>query len=253
MDYSIRTGIVSYLNTRPLLYGIEHSPVIKHIELIQDYPSRIASQLVDGSIDLGLVPVAAIPRMKKSHIITDYCIGCNGPVASVCIFSEVPIEEVNELLLDYQSRTSVSLAKLLLKEYWRLDPKLVDTRNEYQSLIRGKTAGLLIGDRALAQRKISPFIYDLGEAWLQHTGLPFVFACWISNKKLPDEFIASFDEANRWGVQHIEEVIKKNPSTIFDLKKYYSTHISYILDSKKKEGLNLFLEKIQEVPATVTK
>lgn len=246
MDYRIRVGIVSYLNTRPLLYGIERSPVIRQIELIQDYPARIATQLVEGSIDLGLVPVAVIPRMKQSHIITDYCIGCSGPVASVCLFSEVPLEEVKEVLLDYQSRTSVALAKVLLKEYWQLNPKLTDTRSEYQSQIRGTTAGLLIGDRALAQRKISPYIYDLGEAWQKHTGLPFAFACWIANKKLPVDFISAFNEANKWGVNHIENVIQENPSDVFDLHKYYSSHINYLLDEQKREGLALFLNKIKE-------
>jgi len=236
---------VSYLNTRPLLYGIEHSPVLKRIELIRDYPARIASQLLDGSIDMGLVPVAVIPHMDESHIVTDYCIGCNGAVASVCIFSEMPLEEVDEVLLDYQSRTSVSLAKVLLKEYWNLHPKLVDTRSEYQSRIKGSTAGLLIGDRALAQRKVSPYIYDLGEAWQKLTDLPFVFACWISNKKLPDEFISAFNEANKWGIEHVEEVIKENSSGVFDLHTYYTSHISYFLNEEKQKGLNLFLEKIQ--------
>jgi chorismate dehydratase len=218
---------------------------MQQIELVQDYPAHIAAQLIDGSIDLGLVPVAALPRLEESHIITNYCIGCNGPVASVCLFSEVPLEEVEEVLLDYQSRTSAALAKLLLKEFWQLKPNLVDTRNEYQSQIRGKTAGLLIGDRALAQRKVSPYIYDLGEAWKKYTGLPFVFAAWVSNKKLPEEFVSSFNEANKSGLLHLEEVIQKNPSSLFDLKKYYTSHISYMLDEKKMQGLELFLEKIQ--------
>jgi len=244
---------VSYLNTRPLLYGIEHSPVLQSIDLLQDYPARIASQLLDGSIDMGLVPVAVIPRMKESYIVGDYCIGSNGAVASVCIFSEVPLEEAEEVLLDYQSRTSVTLAKLLLKEYWNLHPKLVDTGSEYQSQIRGKTAGLLIGDRALAQRKVSPYIYDLGEAWQKHTGLPFVFACWISNKKLPDEFVFAFNEANKWGLQHLEEVIQAYPSNVFDLHEYYSRHISYLLDKEKKKGLELFLEKIADVAVMAEK
>ena len=202
---------------------------------------------------MGLVPVAVIPRMKESHIVGDYCIGSNGAVASVCLFSEVPLQEVEEILLDYQSRTSVALAKLLLKEFWNVHPKLVDTRSEYQSQIRGKTAGLLIGDRALARRKGSPYIYDLGEAWQKHTGLPFVFACWISNKKLPDEFVSAFNEANRWGLQHIEEVIEAYPSDVFDLHKYYSSHISYFLDEGKKKGLDLFLEKIANVVVTAGK
>jgi len=240
-----RVGIVSYLNTRPLLYGIERSPIMEQIELIQDYPARIAGKLLDESIDVGLVPVAVIPRLKESHIITDYCIGCNGPVASVCLFSEVPLEEVKEVLLDYQSRTSVALARLLLREYWKQDPKLIDTRSEYQSKIKGTTAGLLIGDRALAQRKTSPYIYDLGEAWKNHTGMPFVFAAWVSNMKLPGKFIADFNIANKAGVSHIDEVIAANPSEIFDLKKYYTSHIQYVLDQEKREGLKLFLQKIK--------
>ncbi len=245
MEKNIRVGIVSYLNTRPLLYGIERSPIMEQIELIQDYPARIAAKLLDESIDVGLVPVAVIPRLKESHIITDYCIGCKGPVASVCLFSEVPLQEVEEVLLDYQSRTSVALTRLLLKEYWNLNPVLIDTRNEYQAQIKGTTAGLLIGDRALAQRTVSPYIYDLGEAWKNHTGLPFVFAAWVSNKKLSPSFVSLFNEANKLGVTHLADVIAANPSGDFDLQKYFTNHINYILDGEKKAGLKLFLQKIK--------
>lgn len=245
MEKLIRVGIVSYLNTRPLLYGIERSPLMEQIELVQDYPARIASQLLDGTIDVGLVPVTVISSLKEHHVVTDYCIGCNGPVASVCLFSDVPLEEVKEVLLDYQSRTSVALARLLLREYWKLDPNLIDTRTEYQLQIKGNRAGLLIGDRALAQRKHSPYVYDLGEAWKEYTGLPFVFAAWVSNKTLPEEFILQFNNANKLGVEHIDEVISANPSNIFDLKKYFTSHISYLLDEEKKRGLQLFLHKLE--------
>ena len=179
----IKVGIVNYLNTRPLLYGIDRSPVKDRIELDGDYPANLAKKLLSGEIDLGLVPVAVLPALKEYHIITDYCIGCDGPVASVCIFSDVPLEEATEVLMDYQSRTSVALANVLLREYWKLDVPRVDTRDDYRDRIKGRTAGLVIGDRALEQRRISPFIYDLGDAWKKHTGLPFVFAAWISNKK----------------------------------------------------------------------
>ena len=241
-----RVGIVSYLNTRPLLYGIQHSPVVEQIELVEDYPARIAGKLLEGSIDVGLVPVTVIPDLKESHIVTDYCIGCNGPVASVCLFSDVPLHEVKKVLLDYQSRTSVELTKLLLTEYWKLSPELIDTRNEYQSRIKGTTAGLLIGDRALAQRNVSPYIYDLGESWKNHTGLPFVFAAWVSNKKLDPAFISAFNDANKLGLLHIDEAIATSPSNIFDLKKYFTSHINYVLDNEKKQGLKLFLEKISK-------
>jgi len=244
MIHKIKVGAVSYLNTKPLVYGFQQGMMNNDIELIEDYPSSIAGMLLDNVIDIGLVPVAIIPRLKEHYIIGDYCIGTGGEVASVCLFSDVPIEQAEEVLLDYQSRTSVRLAKILLKEYWKINPRLIDTRSEYQDQIKGSTAGLLIGDRALAQRKVSPVIYDLGEAWINHTRLPFVFAAWVSNKKLSDEFLSDFNEANKYGVDHLKEVIATTRSEVFDLKKYYTSHISYSLDGKKREGLKLFLEKI---------
>ncbi len=89
--------------------------------------------LLENEIDVGLVPVAIIPEMKEHHIISDYCIGCDGEVASVCLFSEAPLREIKKILLDYQSRTSVELLKLLLKEYWKLNVELEQTEANYQS------------------------------------------------------------------------------------------------------------------------
>ena len=104
------------MNTKPLLYGIKRHPVINEIELTEDYPARIAQMLIDDEVDVGLIPVAATLRLKEWYINGDYCIGSNGTVASVWIFSEVPMEEIERVYLDYQSRTSVNLAKVLLKE-----------------------------------------------------------------------------------------------------------------------------------------
>ena len=238
----IKVGIVNYLNTKPLLYGIERAPVIDSIELIRDYPAHIAGFLLDGSIDLGLVPVAILPRLKEYHIVTDFCIGSDGPVASVCLFSDVPIEQVEEVLLDYQSRTSVALAKLLLRDYWKISPKLIDTKTDYRNRIKGKTAGLVIGDRSFEQRKVSPFIYDLGEVWKKFTGLPFVFAAWVSNKKLDEQFISDFNKANQDGVKNISSVVAGTDYPLFDLNKYYNQFINYNLDERKRMGLQKFLE-----------
>jgi chorismate dehydratase len=240
----IQTGIVKYLNTKPLLFGIEQSPVFSKMELIPGYPAEIARMLENGSIDLGLVPVAAIPHIKKGSIISDYCIGCNGPVASVCIFSDVPIEAVKQVLMDYQSRTSVQLAKILLRNYWKSDATFTDANPDFRDLIKGTTAGLVIGDRAFEQRKKSPFIYDLGEAWKAFTGLPFVFAAWVSNKELDKIFVQQFNSANRWGIQHIDDVVRQYPYELFNLQHYYNHCISYELDEEKKNGLKLFLEMI---------
>lgn len=237
----IKVGIVNYLNTKPLIFGIQHSPVAEQLLLIEDYPANVARMLMEGTIDVGLVPVSVVPHLQEHHIITGYCIGCTGPVASVAIFSEVAIDKVEKVLLDYQSRTSVALARILLKKYWQIEPELVDTKSDYRAAIKGTTAGVVIGDRALEQRKVSPYIYDLGEAWIHLTGLPFVFAAWVSNKPLPAGFIEAFEAANKLGLANIDKVVAGIPYNVFDLHKYYTEHISYELTSEKRKGLEKFL------------
>lgn len=241
----IKVAAVSYLNTRPLLYGITRHAILKKIELIEDYPAKIAQLLMEGKVDLGLIPVAVIPKLGEWHIITDYCIGSDGPVASVCIFSEVPVWEIEKVYLDYQSRTSVRLAQVLLKEFWKRDVEFINASGEdFRGEIKGTTAGVVIGDRALEQRAVSKYIYDLGEAWKLHTGLPFVFAAWVANKKLPHGFLKKFNEANAFGVAHIDKVVSELNYTFFDLNAYFKTCISYNLTEEKRKGLDLFLKKI---------
>ncbi len=203
MQRKLRVGAVSYLNTKPLIYGIEKGMIKNEADLLIDYPSKIASMLLEDEIDIGLVPVAIIPQMKEHHIISDYCIGSVGKVASVCLFSEVPLNEIETVLLDYQSRTSVALLKVLIKDFWKIKVVFENTSGNYQEKISGTTAGLVIGDRALQQRKVSSFIYDLGEEWEKFTGLPFVYAAWISNKKLEGHFIDEFNAANEVGLNDL--------------------------------------------------
>jgi len=215
---------------------------MEDMELIIDYPSRIADMLLRDEIDMGLIPVAVIPKMGVYYINGDCCIGSDGPVASVCLFSEVPLEKVEKVLLDYQSRTSVQLAKVLLREYWKKSPQLVDAGKDFREHIKGTTAGVVIGDRALEQRKISPYIYDLGEAWKNLTGLPFVFAAWVSNKPIDPVFIEKFDAANKAGLEHIDVVVKENPYTVFNLHDYFTKYLDYRLDGPKRKGLEKFLQ-----------
>lgn len=238
---------MSYLNARPLVYGLTHHPVINQIQLTEDYPAFVARQLVAGEVDMGLIPVAMIPKLPQSFIVADYCIGADGPVASVCLFSEVPMDQITHVYLDYQSRTSVNLARVLLREYWKKDVQFLDaTGEDFRDKIKGNTAGVVIGDRALEQRQCSPFIYDLAEAWIDHTGLPFVFAAWVANKPLPPDFVAAFNEANKWGLEQLEVVLQNINYPVYDLNKYFTQNISYLLDAEKRKGLALFLEKLRD-------
>ena len=246
MDRKIRVGAVSYLNTKPLIYGFERGMMQDKIDLVIDYPANIASALLKNEIDVGLVPVAIIPEMKEYYIISDYGIGANGDVASVCLFSDVPIKAIETVLLDYQSRTSVELIKILMKEFWKINPVIKNTSDGFSSLIQGTTAAVIIGDRALEQRTKSRYIYDLAGAWKQFTGLPFVFAAWVSNKPLPDNFIIEFNKANEYGLNNIDRIVQLNPYPMFDLKKYYTEYISYMFDIEKKNGMHKFIVYLKQ-------
>lgn len=228
-----------------MLYGIQRSSVLEEMELVIDYPAKIAEMLLRDEIDMGLVPVAIIPRLKEYYINGDVCIGSEGAVASVCIFGDVPIGEAETVLLDYQSRTSVALAKVLMREYWRVDPAIVDGGKDYRDQIKGRTLGVVIGDRALEQREKSPYIYDLGEAWKEMTGLPFVFAAWVSNKRLDAGFIDRFNAANRDGLSKIDEVVAENPYPVFDLHAYFTEYLNYELSEAKRQGLEKFLQYLK--------
>ncbi len=245
----IKVGAVSYLNTKPLIYGFEQGMMKDEIELVINYPSKIAEMLVNGSVDVGLVPVAVIPQMKEHYIVSRYCIGCDGEVGSVCLFSDVPLQKIERILLDYHSRTSIELLKILLNEYWKIDPLIEMTSDDYTRKIKGTTAGLVIGDKAFAQRKISLYIFDLGMEWKKYTSLPFVFAAWVSNRKKEESFIDSFNDANEMGLQNIDKIVAENPFQLFDLKAYFTSYINYSFDKSKEKAMALFLQKLNAVVA----
>ncbi len=238
--------MVSYLNTRPLLLGMEQSPFKERIELMKDYPAQIAQALLDDTIDIGLVPVAVMPLLKHPQLVSKYVIGTEGEVASVALFSQVPMDQIEKVYLDYQSRTSVQLVKLLFGQYWKKEVAFLTATEGYMDKISGTTAGVIIGDRALASLNLFEHIYDLGSAWKQYSGLPFVFAAWVANKPIPLDFMEAFDAANGYGLSHLEDVIALIPvnEQVYDLHKYYTENISYELTPEKREGLARFLETL---------
>src|SRR5262245_24497557 len=118
----IKVSAVSYLNSKPFIYGLEHSEVKNEIDLQLDVPSTCAAKLFEDKVDLGLVPVAVLPDLDEYHIITDYCIGADGEVGSVLLLSEVPLNEIKTILLDYQSMTSVVLVQILADKFWKIQP-----------------------------------------------------------------------------------------------------------------------------------
>jgi len=209
-----------------------------------EYPALIAKDLITNQVDVGLVPVAAIPEIPHARIISDYGIAADGKVASVCIFSQQPLDTITSVFLDYQSRTSVRLASLLLKKYWKQDVEFLSAPEDYIDRIKGSTAGVIIGDRALKALNRFEYVYDLSEHWKKFTGLPFIFAAWVANKDLPEDFIRRFNEANNLGLNHLDAVIAENPYPVYDLNKYYRENIHFLLDEEKHKGLHRFLSEI---------
>ena len=241
--------MVSYFNTQPLLLGIEKADFLSKIELVKDYPAKIAQALIDGQIDIGLVPVAITPLLSNPQLVSDFCIGTKSKVASVAIFSKVPMEQITSIYLDYQSRTSVQLARILLKEFWKKDIQFLQAEEGYIQKIGETAAGVIIGDRALANLTEFEYVYDLGEAWMAYTGLPFVFAAWMSNQPIPEDFRTLFNNANAYGVEHIEEVLNQLPvrTHSYDMETYYTKNIEYRLTDTMQQGMQLFLEKVKQL------
>jgi len=247
-DRPLRITAVSYLNTKPLLYGLLNHPIARQIDLQLDIPSVCAEKLETGQVDLGLIPVAAIPNLSSPYLVSDYCIGSEGAVKTVGIYADVPLDQLDTLYLDFHSRTSVALTKLLLRDHWALTPVILPAEEGFIERIGGPTGALVIGDRTIGLEEKHTYFYDLGQAWKDHTGLPFVFAAWISNRPLDPTFVAAFNEALAQGVAKVPELmyLLPSPDPSFDLEAYYTRHISYDLNYPKRLAMSRFLCEVSD-------
>jgi chorismate dehydratase len=246
----IRISAVSYLNTKPFVYGLQHSDLMNRIDLSLDIPSLCASKLSSDLADIGLIPVAAIADVPDARIISNYCIASSGKVRTVVLLSNVPLSEIKTVLLDYQSRTSVQLVRVLAKNYWKIDPLWEKAQPGYiESDINPATALVVIGDRVFEAEKKFRYCYDLGEAWKDFTGYDFVFACWIANKPIDVDFVSDFGEALAEGLCHMEDVIDECEKIYpdYQLNEYFYKNISFAFDESKRKGLELFLKLNDEI------
>jgi chorismate dehydratase len=243
---NIKISAVSYTNTKPFLYGLQHTDIINQIDLSLDMPADCAQKLIDDKVDIGLIPVAATLSMPHWEIVSDYCIGAVGAVNSVFIFSNCPIGEVTTLQLDPESRSSNNLARVLLKNFWKISPELVVNAPDYSVDQNATTAFVQIGDRTFGKKDQFKYVYDLSEEWQKFTGLPFVFAAWIANKPIPQDFIAEFNKALKIGLDQRAELLKELPTRPdFDLEDYLMHKLDFNLTEDKRKALYLFLDYIK--------
>jgi chorismate dehydratase len=246
----IRISLISYLNTLPFAYGITKSEYILANSIIEyDYPSKCLEKLMNNDADIGIIPLAGLYYLSNYYIISDYVIGTNNKMPSVLLSSQVPLNEIKEIYLDYQSRTSVNLVKILAKEFWQIRPEWIHASYGYEEKIKDNTAGVIIGDRALLLSKNYHYNYDLAGEWKKFTSFPFVFAAWVSQNKISTEYLLEFNKALHFGLESIDTIIEniKNNKIYqdIDLKKYLSEDLSFYLDNPKKQGMNLFLKYLK--------
>jgi chorismate dehydratase len=245
-ESKLKVSIVSYLNSKPFAFGLENSDIYGKLEISFDPPAFCAAKLISKSADIGLVPVAVLPEIPDVKIISDYCISANGRVDSVLLLSNVPVNNLKRIILDKNSRTSVMLARVLASELWNINPEWVG-ENDVEGLnINHETGAVVIGDRALEIKSKFKFIYDLAEEWDKLTSLPFVFACWVSNKPINQIILDEFNVALKSGIENIDQLIRMNKLDE-NSSAYLKNIIDYRLDDEKRKSISLFLEKIQKV------
>lgn len=247
----VKISIVNYTNTLPFKWSLKKSDLLNQIDLQEDIPSICGQKLKFGQVDMALMPVAMLAELDHFFIETGFCIGANGAVDSVKLYSQVPLEDIGTVTLDYQSRSSITLTKVLFRFFWRKEMQYADARPGFEQEINGSNAAVVIGDRTFAMNGRYAYEYDLASEWKKFTGLPFVFAAWVSREKMPAAFISEFDAVLAEGVQNIEQAVQEHgpvknlsaPKTI----EYLTQRIDYRLDEGKRKALELFLNYIKQL------
>jgi chorismate dehydratase len=170
--------VVEYLNARPLAFGLDRS--VSGFSVRFDVPARCAALLHEGGIDLGTVPSIEYLRGDEFRVVPGIAIGCDGAIDSVAIFSSKPIDQVRTLALDTSSRTSVALARILCARHYQIAPEMRPMAQDPEAMLAACDAAVVIGDAALLFDAGLAGVdkLDLGVAWREYTGLPFVFAFW---------------------------------------------------------------------------
>ncbi|MFA6924663.1 MAG: menaquinone biosynthesis protein [Bacteroidales bacterium] len=248
----MKISLIPFLNTLPFVYGLKKKPIDNKTELLYNVPSVAAEKLLNNKVDIGIVPVAVIPLLKEYYIYSDYCIGAVGKAKTVELYSNVPLNKIEKIFLDCKSKTSINLVRILAQKYWRINPEWLNAEENYIDNIENNIAGVVIGDKNFELKDKFEYVFDLADEWRKFTSLPFVFACWIANKKLHGDFIDKFNAAIKYGVENKKAVISEwyanndNPYNI-NLREYLFENLSYEFDDLKKKGMMKFLEYLKEI------
>lgn len=240
---TLSVGSVSFLNARPLIYGLEAQPDLR---VALDVPSRLIDGLRDGRYDVALLPVIDYQRLPGLRIVPCGGIGCDGPTLTVRLFAQQPIEQTRSLACDPDSHTSVALARIILKERYGLSPEFIDLRRATGA---PGEARLLIGDKVVCEEPAGfEHQLDLGAAWKEMTGLPFVFAVWVAREGVDlGDLPERLERAKRDGLAHVHEIIERHaiargwPPGI--ALQYLTLYLNYDVGPRQLQAIELFFRK----------
>lgn len=250
-QHAIRVGAVSYLNTRPLVYGLR--ALAPAIDLRMDVPSRLADELAAGTLDVALIPSIEYFNHENYRIVSDACIGCRGPVMSVKLFFRTDPAEVRTLALDEGSRTSAALAQILLKSRFDITPELETLPLGATHCSTTADAVLLIGDRAMHSPSGSfAAVWDLGDEWVRWSGLPFVFAMWVARADVDIVALSpQLAAARDAGVENLPTIAAQEAASLGltepQCLAYLRDNLHFTLGPDERRGLKQFYQHAAEL------
>ncbi len=254
----MRVCAVSFLNTVPLVWGMERGPQAGIYDLSYSVPSVCAARLESGDADIGIVPCAELDRLGLDFL-PDVGIACRGAVRSILLISRVPLREIRTLAADVSSRSSVMLARIILAERYGVTPAMVTMPPLLDEMLGAADAALIIGDPALRiQPESLPWeVLDLGAEWMALTGLPMVFAVWAGKRRfVTEEAREVFLASCRFGLQRIEDIARDPvashgfaPAVV---REYLTRYIRFELGPEELRGLSAYRRYVAELAGTLT-
>jgi chorismate dehydratase len=244
-------GAVCYLNSKPLVEGLDQRPDLFSVRF--DVPAQCAALLHGRRIDVGLIP--AIEYLRGDYrIVPDIAIGSDGPVASVVVFSKVPVQRIATLALDISSRTSVALTRILCRKKWNIAPKLTPGEPDVRTMLARADAALVIGDPALAfdAKAAGVDVIDLGSEWKELTGLPFVYAMWSGRADaLSSEQVEELQKARVRGEAAFRRIAEREANgsgkCADELYRYLRDNLRYPFGDREMAGLQRYHELASEL------
>lgn len=254
----IKIGAISFLNAKPIFYGIEKGLSGNSIKLSYDLPAESSEKVAAGELDVAIVPTIQYARIPDLKIVPGISISSVGPVGSVNLFCNKPLKEVKKIAVDQRSRTSVALLKILCRELYKIEADFTVMPPQGSRMLEENDAGLIIGDNALYFRGPSAEVRDLSADWFQLTQLPFVFAFLAggSSGVLPAH-IASLHQSLASGKKNVKSIAADHhvpglADYVEVNRRYLEKNINFELGAKHLDGLRLFYEKANNMDLITT-